>query len=288
MKPVTVLNHVSLAVPRKGVFGLLGANGAGKTTLIHLIAGLRTPTSGQVLVLGAPARQPAARMRLGYLPERPYFYEHLTAEQFLIFHGQLSGMSRTAVQKQIPEVLKTVHLLHARSSELRTFSKGMLQRVGIAQSILHGPDLLVLDEPMSGLDPGGRHEMRQLIAQLGHDRTVFFSSHILEDLEAICDSVALIHNGHIVTTGTLKDLLEKDRPTFEIGCAGIDSAEWTRNTVLKKIQQRSEVSEGTQLTLPPDVAVEPVVQEVIQLGGKILWVRPRRKRLEDLARELTQ
>lgn len=205
MKRSVVLHGIDLEIPRGSVFGFVGANGAGKTTLIQLIVGLRKPMAGTVQVSGLDATLPQARAKIGYLPERPYFYEHLTGEGILKYFGVLSAMSSAQIAQRIPEVLAMVGMLDARKVELKRYSKGMLQRIGIAQALMHEPEVLVLDEPMSGLDPSGREEIRALILKLGSEqRTVFFTSHVIPDVEAICDRVAVIEKGRISEVRMLK------------------------------------------------------------------------------------
>jgi ABC-2 type transport system ATP-binding protein len=204
LRPKLILNRVELVVPAGSIFGFLGANGAGKTTLIHLITGLKSPVSGSVKVFGLPATSRAARAKMGYLPERPYFHEHLSGERFLKYYGALSGIRGDELDFRIAEVLNDVGMTRARGTELKRYSKGMLQRIGIAQALLHNPPLLVLDEPMSGLDPVGRREIRQLIKGLAEDgRTIFMTSHVIPDVEALCDRVALIQKGRIIDSGPL-------------------------------------------------------------------------------------
>jgi len=175
MRPTQILFDINIKIPPKGIIGFLGPNGAGKTTLIHLIVGIRKPTRGQIQVCGHFAGTKAARANIGYLPERPYFHEHLTGEGILKYFGSLSGMSNKNIQSRLPEVLQQVGLEHARHLALRSYSKGMLQRIGIAQALIHDPEVLILDEPMSGLDPIGRKSMRELIIHLASEgRTVFF------------------------------------------------------------------------------------------------------------------
>ena len=199
LKRVQILHSVSLTIPERSIFGFLGANGAGKTTLIQLIVGLRKPTLGSVKVLGHDARSLEARSKIGYLPERPYFHPHLTGEGTLLYYGKLSGLTTTKIRSRIPSVLSAVGLRDAGRLELKNYSKGMLQRIGIAQALIHDPEFLVLDEPMSGLDPLGRKEMRELLLSLAREgRTLFFSSHIISDVEAICDQIALIQRGRIL------------------------------------------------------------------------------------------
>lgn len=210
LQKTEVLHGVSFSVPEGSVFGFVGANGAGKTTLIHLMVGLRKPTKGSIRVMGQDSTTKEARSHIGYLPERPYFYSHLTAEQILKYFGTLSGLRPKVILERIPQVLKTVGLSDFRRLELQKFSKGMLQRIGIAQALIHDPKFLVLDEPMSGLDPLGRKEIRDLISQLAQEgRTVFFSSHIIPDVENICDHLALIKKGHLTGSGPIEDYLKQ-------------------------------------------------------------------------------
>ena len=208
LRTVRVLHEVNLSIQEGSIFGFLGANGAGKTSLIHLITGLRAPTSGSVRIFGRKATDRRSRTRVGYLPERPYFQDHLTGNQFLEYMGRLSGMKWPTIRERIPQVLGSVHLSHAGTRELKKYSKGMLQRLGIAQALLHNPDFLVLDEPMSGLDPLGRKEIRDLIlAQAQQGRTIFFSSHVIADVEAICGHVALIKAGRLLGAGPLEEVI---------------------------------------------------------------------------------
>lgn len=210
MKQVQILFEVSLSVPERSIFGFLGLNGAGKTTLIQLIAGLRKASKGRVKIFGEDATSIEARTRLGYLPERPYFHEHLTGEGLLNYYGKLSGLSRVDISARIPSVLEKVGMSHARKVELRKYSKGMLQRIGMAQALIHDPEFLLLDEPMSGLDPLGRREMRELIKGLKKEgRTLFFSSHVISDVEEICDQVAFIQKGRITDVGPVSAFLSK-------------------------------------------------------------------------------
>jgi len=213
-----ILHGVTFQVPKGSIFGFLGPNGAGKTTLIHLIVGIRAPTRGHVKIKGFPARSLEAKRLIGYLPERPYFQEHLTGEGLLRYFGSLAGMTREELGRRIPEALESVGMSQARKVELGNYSKGMLQRIGIAQAILHHPELLVLDEPMSGLDPIGRKEIRELIVSLARQgRTLFFSSHVIPDVEAICDQVAVIDRGKMQVCGPISDFLsEKSELQFEL------------------------------------------------------------------------
>ena len=199
------------------MFGFLGHNGAGKTTTLKLLNGLTFPTSGSASILGQPVGHPETCRHLGYLPENPYFYDYLTAHELLDYYGQLSGVPTNLRKPRIEEVLERVGLTDIRDLQLRKFSKGMLQRVGIAQAILHNPRLVFLDEPMSGLDPLGRREVRDLILQLQQEgKTVFFSTHILSDAEALCDRVAIIHKGELRGVGAVEELTRSVQGKVEV------------------------------------------------------------------------
>ena len=207
---VTAVDQVSLDVRRGEVFGFLGPNGAGKTTTLKMLMGLIYPTSGQARIFGYPVGDPAAKAKLGFLPESPYFYDYLTSREFLSFYGHLFGLWGAALNKRVDALLDLVGMTHARDLQLCKFSKGMLQRVGIAQALINDPELVVLDEPMSGLDPIGRKEVRDLIFRLKESgKTVLFSSHILHDAELLCDRVAMIMKGRLVACGPVTELIEQ-------------------------------------------------------------------------------
>lgn len=206
-RPKRALRPLHLAVEEGEIFGFLGPNGAGKTTTLKLLMGLVFPTSGSARILGMDAYDPRVKAQIGFLPEQPYFYDYLTARELLDYYGQLSGVSAKDRAKKVEAMLERVGLPDAGDIQLRKFSKGMLQRAGIAQAILHDPKVVFLDEPMSGLDPMGRREVRDLIEQLKKEgKTVFFSTHILSDAEALCDRVAIIHLGELRSVGVVADL----------------------------------------------------------------------------------
>lgn len=279
-KRIRVLNNVSFEVPDGSVFGFLGANGAGKTTLIHLLVGIRRPTLGKVKVGGRLADTREARALLGYMPERPYFYEHLTAEKFLAFYADLSGISPARQRSRIHAVLEEVGLKHAAKRELGKFSKGMLQRIGIGQAILHDPQLLVLDEPMSGLDPLGRKEIRELILELAkRGRTIFFSTHVIHDAETICDRVALIQQGKLKGSGKIQDLLKTDSDEVEVGFSGV-----TLDRLLKMegVRAGEEIAEGIRVWVEGQEALQDVLRESLRSRAKVLWAHPVRRNLESL------
>ncbi|GAP98566.1 ABC transporter ATP-binding protein [Leptolyngbya sp. NIES-2104] len=209
-KKVGSLNGVSLTVYEGETFGLLGQNGAGKTTLLKTLLGIVRPTSGRATVLGEPLGDRAVKQRIGYLTENPYFYDYLTGWEVLNFTGDLFGIARSQQRKRIPELLDLVGLAQsaAKKKQLRQYSKGMLQRIGLAQALMNDPDLVFLDEPMSGLDPLGRYQMREIILSLkSQGKTIFFNSHVLSDVEKICDRVALLAQGKLIAIGSMQDLL---------------------------------------------------------------------------------
>ena len=209
-KRVIAVEGLNLEVRPGEVFGFLGPNGAGKTTTLKILMGLIYPTSGTARLFGRELGDPQTKARLGFLPESPYFYDYLTSREFLGFYGHLFGLGSSVLGKRIDELLELVGMTHAKDLQLRKFSKGMLQRVGIAQALINDPELVVLDEPMSGLDPIGRKEVRDLILRLKESgKTVLFSSHILHDAEVLCDRVAMILKGRLVACGRVTDLLDQ-------------------------------------------------------------------------------
>jgi ABC-2 type transport system ATP-binding protein len=206
-KPKRVLKPLHLQVEDGEIFGFLGPNGAGKTTTLKLLMGLVFPSAGSARILGMDFNDPRVKAQIGFLPEQPYFYDYLTARELLDYYGQLSGVAAKERSHKVAEMLDRVGLRDSAGVQLRKFSKGMLQRVGIAQAILHDPKVVFLDEPMSGLDPMGRREMRDLMEQLKKEgKTVFFSTHILSDAEALCDRVSVLHLGELRGVGAIADL----------------------------------------------------------------------------------
>jgi ABC-2 type transport system ATP-binding protein len=215
--PKCALEPLHLAVEEGEIFGFLGPNGAGKTTTLKLLMGLVFPTAGSARLLGREWTDPEVKAQIGFLPEQPYFYDYLTAHELLDYYGQLSGVSAQDRKRRIPEVLARVGLSEVKGLQLRKFSKGMLQRAGIAQAILHNPKLVFFDEPMSGLDPIGRREVRDLMEQLKQEgKTVFFSTHILSDAESLCDRVAIIHKGVLRGVGAIEELTSTVQGKVEV------------------------------------------------------------------------
>jgi len=216
-RPKLVLRPLTLTVNEGEIFGFLGPNGAGKTTTLKILMSLVYPSAGTARILGMELDDPRMKAQIGFLPEQPYFYDYLTAKELLKYYGQLSGVDTKQISGRAEAVLERVGLRDASNIQLRKFSKGMLQRVGIAQAILHDPKVVFLDEPMSGLDPMGRREVRTLIEQLkAEGKTVFFSTHILSDAEALCDRVAIIHLGELRRVGAIAELTASVHGKVEI------------------------------------------------------------------------
>ncbi len=209
------LSSLDLEVSAGEIFGFLGPNGAGKTTTINVLLGFVTPKSGAAYLFGIDVRQPIARQRIGYLPEMTYYYKFLSAEELLRFYAKIFGLSRSETDKRIGKLLKLVELEHASKRQIKTYSKGMQQRIGLAQALINNPDLLILDEPTSGLDPVGRMKVREIIQRLKNEgKTVFFASHELGEVETICDRVAIIAEGELKTIGRVSDIVAQ-HPNLE-------------------------------------------------------------------------
>ena len=278
---VQAVRGVSLEVQPGEIFGFLGPNGAGKTTTMKMAMGLIKPTRGRALLFGQSAEDAGVRSRVGYLPEHPYFYDYLTATEILSFFAQLHGLPRRERKRRIPELLELVGLSHAANRTLRRFSKGMLQRVGIAQAIINDPDLVILDEPLSGLDPMGRKEVRDIIVRLREQgKTVFFSSHILHDIETICDRVAILVAGRVERIGQLQALLSEQHQQVEIVVTGLnaDGLESVSQALGVEAQSQGEavvfdVAEGD---------CQGALETLMAAGARVLKVLPQRQNLEAL------
>src|SRR5512134_781501 len=286
-KPVTVLSDVSLSVAQGEIFGFLGHNGAGKTTTMKILLGLLRATSGHIELLGSPVEHVAARARIGYLPESPYFYDYLTAEEFLGFYGRLAGLDRETIQKRIPALLERVGLTEARCRPLRKFSKGMLQRIGLAQALIHDPELVILDEPMSGLDPVGRKDVRDIILSLrDQGKTVFFSTHIISDVEMICDRVGILAKGRMLAVGRIEDLVSRHvTQSVEVVCEGVqaNSIPLIKDAAIRVLQRGSRC----WMSLPGQQRLEDVLAAIRQAGGRLVSVIPHKGTLEELFLEQT-
>ena len=286
-KPTTVLSEVSLSVAQGEIFGFLGHNGAGKTTTMKILLGLLRATSGRVELLGSPTENVAVRSQIGYLPESPYFYDYLTAEEFLCFYGKLAGLARETIQNRILELLESVSLTEARHRQLRKFSKGMLQRIGLAQALIHDPELIILDEPMSGLDPSGRKEVRDLILGLrDQGKTVFFSTHIISDVEMICDRVGILARGKMLALGRIEDLVnEHEARSVEVVCDGVVGDELPDvKRLATRILQRGD---RCLIILSGQDHLEQVLAVLRQAKGKLVSVIPHKGSLEEIFLEQT-
>lgn len=274
------VNGVSFEVFPGEIFGIVGPNGAGKTSTIKILTGLMKPTSGYARMFGEPVDHIESRRRLGYLPEGPYFYEHLKAPELLRYYGQLHGLDSATMNKRIPELIDRVGLSHATDRPLKKFSKGMRQRAGLAQALINNPELVILDEPQSGLDPVGRKEVRDLIFELKQQgKTVIFSSHILPDVEAVCDRVALFHKGEIKEIGSLDELMSRRTKGFEVIASGLSEDDLSQLTGLQDNAQRGELWE---LEFGADLDMAQAINEIVQHGGNIQSIRPLRDNLEQV------
>jgi ABC-2 type transport system ATP-binding protein len=214
--PKVALKGLNLSVNQGEVFGFLGPNGAGKTTTMNVLLGFVNATAGAAYLFGVNVNEPIARQRIGYLPELTYYYKFLSAEELLRFYARIFGIPRKETEKRIDELIKLVELEHARKRPIKTYSKGMQQRVGLAQALINNPDLLILDEPTSGLDPIGRMKVREIIQRLKNEgKTVFFSSHELGEVETVCDRVAILYQGELKVEGKVSDLMQKYQTNLE-------------------------------------------------------------------------
>jgi len=270
------VDGLDLSVKQGEIFGLLGPNGAGKTTTLKMMLALLRPDEGEVRLFGRQPTDVAARRRLGFLPENPYFYDYLTAVEFLDLYGRLHGLDAADRKRRIVTAIERVGLSGSEGTPLRKFSKGMTQRLGLAQAIQHDPELVILDEPMSGLDPIGRRDVRDLIlAQRAAGRTVFFSSHILQDAEMLCDRVAIVFKGKLRSVGKLDELVAREAKWIEVSVRGALPADLPGD--------RTTVPDGTTLLRVDGVpSLTKVLAAVPAAGGEVLSVWPRRESLEDL------
>lgn len=271
------LQPLNLVVEESEIFGFLGPNGAGKTTTLKILMGLVFPTAGTAQILGMELDDPGMKTQIGFLPEQPYFYDHLTARELLNYYGHLSGVDGKQLSRKVESVLEQVKLSGSGNIQLRKFSKGMLQRVGIAQAILHDPKVVFLDEPMSGLDPMGRREVRGLIEDLkARGKTVFFSTHILSDAEALCDRVGIIHQGELRGVGAVAELTA--------GVHGKVEIVWQGATVPAGIQtMRAECHAAGETTrvIVPEENQDAVLEALRRERLRLISVVPVRSSLED-------
>jgi len=284
LKKKKILKGISLEVEQGEIFGYLGPNGAGKTTTIKCLLGLIFPEKGEISILGQPYLSLSAKERIGFLPENPYFYDYLTASEFLQFYSQLFQKMKDGGRDRIEGLLRLVGLEKSSHLQLRKFSRGMLQRIGLAQALINEPSIVFLDEPLGGLDPLGRKEIRDVIIRLRDEgKTVFLSSHILQDIEVICDRVAIIVNGQILNSGRLQDLISEKVLFTEVILSGLKEEQ------LRGFSE-SLTSSGDKLFLK--ITDESKLEEVLRLvhsqKGKIHSFIPRTETLEDLFMEVVK
>ena len=282
-RKVRALDGLSLKVEAGQIFGFLGANGAGKTTTLKLLMRLIFPTAGSARILGQDIGDVSMHARIGYLPENPYFYDYLTAREFLDYCGQIFGVRAAGRKKRTADLLARVKLDEKRwDTQLRKFSKGMLQRVGLAQSLVNDPEIVFLDEPMSGLDPVGRREVRDLIASLRDEgKTVFMCSHILSDIEVLCDQVAILKRGRLAQVGYLDELRRTtEGPNrMEVLATGTDAETLRQHLPGADILPTPR---GLRIEISSEDEIEVVLAALRKAGGKIVSVQPVKQSLEEL------
>jgi len=285
-KKQMILKGLDLEVHSGEIFGFLGPNGAGKTTTIKSLMGIIGPTSGEIRILGKGPQDTAVKQQVGYLPETPYFYDYLTGRELLALCGELFGMNDREINNKTELLLRLVKMSEAADRQLRKYSKGMLQRIGLAQALINDPKLVVLDEPLTGLDPLGRKEFKDIIAGLKErGTTVFFSSHVLPDAETICDRVAIINKGKILRIGRLDDLLDARLSSIELVCSNI-SAEVLSDA--RKIASSSASNGDEYIFNFADMALaNQAVKLIAESGGQVLSFEPIKETLEEyFAREV--
>ena len=278
---IKALDNLTLEIEEREIFGFLGPNGAGKTTTLKILTGLIYPSSGKAWIFNKGIKDILIKNDIGFLPEGPYFYDYLTGEEFLHFYGELFGCEKKRLRIKVEELIETVGLSKAAKFQLRRYSKGMLQRIGIAQSMINDPKLVILDEPMSGLDPIGRKEIRDLILKLKDmGKTVFFSTHILSDVEMICDRVGILIGGRLVDVGYIDDLLKKETSSIEI-CFSGGSQETLEgiNALNKKLTTRGERS---YISADNEDERDKILKVIFEGHGKLISIIPQKKTLETL------
>ena len=280
-RPYRALDALTIAVEPGEVFGFLGPNGAGKSTTLKLLMGLIGPTSGVARILGRPVGDVAVRRRIGFLPENPSFYDHLSAEELLMYFAGLCGLRGNDRRQRVASALDEVGLGNERRMRMRSYSKGMIQRVGVAQALLGDPEVVFFDEPMSGLDPLGRRHLRQVMLRL-RDRgcTVFFSSHILSDAEALCSRVAILAHGRLMAQGKVADVIAFEQRGWELVVANL--ADHLRSALRGRVTSITPLAHDRYtLELPPSESPEKLIYDLSLQGVDIVSLNPVRATLED-------
>jgi ABC-2 type transport system ATP-binding protein len=282
-RKVRVLSDLSFSVYRNEIVGFLGPNGAGKTTTLKILNHLAFQDSGRVEIFGEDGeRNPAVRRRIGFMPEQPYFYEYLTGKEFLSLCGHLTGMGRGEIASRTRMLLDRVGLGEAGGTAIRKYSKGMMQRLGLAQALLHDPELVILDEPMSGLDPMGRMEVRNLIRELKTaGKTVFFSSHIISDVEALCDRVIMLQKGRKTAEGTVEDLVGREIQYVEVVLSPCPPTEWFRHAGLSEADGKAQ-GDAFVMRARDLAEANGWAERAREAGGRVYSLVPVKKRLEDI------
>lgn len=279
-----ILKGITFQVEEGEIFGYLGPNGAGKTTTLKCILGIIFPNKGEIRLFGLPHTSLQAKAKIGFLPENPYFYEYLTAAEFLRFYAQLFGLPRDKREKKIDQLLQLVGLEKAAATQLRKFSRGMLQRIGLAQALINDPSLVFLDEPLGGLDPLGRKEMRDIILRLREEgKTVFLCSHILQDIEMVCDRVAIIVDGKILNQGKLQDLVSEKILFYEVVVSGVPASSFTPLG-----ECLAEDGGRLLLKITAEENIKKVIKIVLEKEGRLHSLTPRTATLEDLFVDLVK
>jgi ABC-2 type transport system ATP-binding protein len=282
-KKVEAVRGISFDAYEGEIFGFLGPNGAGKTTTIKMLTGLIAPTGGSATILGEPAPSPEAMKRVGFLPENPYIYPYLTPREFVSLCGRLSGVRSSELFGRVETVIEKVGMSSAIDRPARNLSKGMLQRTGLAAALVHEPELLILDEPMSGLDPVGRKEVRDLILQERQNgRAVFFSSHILSDVEMLCDRVCILRQGTVVLSGTIRELVTGEVRSSEITVEGANEALAGELSTLGGTEAPQRIGSNLVLEVSGDDKVRAVLERALAAGAQITSVIPKRETLEQI------
>ncbi|HKQ33297.1 MAG TPA: ABC transporter ATP-binding protein, partial [Thermodesulfobacteriota bacterium] len=279
-KKSRVLSDVSFDVRKGEVFGFVGPNGAGKTTTFKSILGFVSPTEGKIELLGKEHTNSEAKRRIGYLPENPYFYDYLTGEELLRYMGELHGVPQKVLSERTDELLRKVRMEHAKKLQMRKYSKGMLQRIGVAQALVNDPEFLILDEPMSGLDPIGRREIKDLILEEKRKgKTILLSSHMLSDVEALCDRVGIIMGGTVIKIGNIGDLLKEIHTDYEMHIEG--SGEDVKQCV-KDLRVEMDQRAGYIVLKFDEDMKRKVLEAVTRTPAEIVSIHPLRKSLEGL------
>ena len=281
-RPYRALDALSLSIAPGEVFGCLGPNGAGKSTTLKLLMGLVTPSSGSASIFGHPVSDVAARQRVGFLPENPVFYDYLTGEELLTYYGQLCGLTISDARARTSVLLDRVGLGAERRMAIRRYSKGMVQRLGVAQALVQDPEFVILDEPMSGLDPIGRRDVRNLILSLRDEgKTVLFSSHILSDAESLCTRVGILAAGRLQAIGGITELVEFSVRTWDLLIE--HAGDEVRASLTAAGATLADLGGGrVHVLVPGTQAPEPLLQLVSAAGGRVLSLQPIRETLEDV------